>query len=179
MDDSNHTATFHYQSFSTPETGSSYAFCTCDYCLNYHPYKLRKGLSSIKLSQCRNSKSTAINKFKSDDGMILLKARSLSEVNCTGRSTTEAALALEADISKTPKSNSSFGFYDLWQSEKFKANAFEKDNERLELRVRELEAKLEKETQQQVRISLEWRKTVMKLIDENTHLKHTIESLKT
>jgi len=111
--------------------------------------------------------------------MILLKARSLSEVNCTGRSTTEAALALEADISKTPKSNSSFGFYDLWQSEKFKANAFEKDNERLELRVRELEAKLEKETQQQVRISLEWRKTVMKLIDENTHLKHKIESLKT
>ncbi len=169
MDDSNHTATFHYQSFSTPETGSSYAFCTCDYCLNYHPYKLRKGLSSIKLSQCRNSKSTAINKFKLDDGLISLKARSLSEVNCTG-------LASEADVSINPKSNSSFGFYDLWQSEKFKANAFEKDNERLELRVRELEAKLEKETQQQVRISLEWRKTVMKLVDENTHLKQKMES---
>jgi len=90
-------------------------------------------------------------------------------VNCTG-------LASEADVSINPKSNSSFGFYDLWQSEKFKANAFEKDNERLELRVRELEAKLEKETQQQVRISLEWRKTVMKLVDENTHLKQKMES---
>jgi len=59
----------------------------------------------------------------------------------------------------------------LWQGELFKAKALEKENEKLETRIKELELKLEKETQQQIRISLEWRKTVTNLVDENKRLK--------
>ncbi len=187
MDDSDDTSNFHYQSFTTPaETSSTYAFCTCDYCLNFHPYKLEKGLSLIKRQesksiQCRKSKSNSANKVKPDNDLTLLKNRSFSEVHDTGRSDTEIRLESSQEISvlKNQNLNSSFSFYELWQSEKFKANAFEKDNERLELLVKDLETKLEKETQQQIRISLEWRKTVMKLVDENTHLKQKIESYKT
>ena len=69
-------------------------------------------------------------------------------------------------------------FYDLWQSEKFKAKAFEKDNDKLENRIKYLENKLEKEAQQQIKISLEWRKQVVNLIDENRKLKLIIESHK-
>jgi hypothetical protein len=53
----------------------------------------------------------------------------------------------------------------------FKARAFERDNEKLERQVRLLQAKLERETAQQINISLKWRRTVVTLIEENTKLK--------
>jgi hypothetical protein len=62
-------------------------------------------------------------------------------------------------------------YYDLWKSELFKTNALEKENERLELKIKLMQNKLEKECLQQIKISLEWRKTVTSLVDENTRLK--------
>jgi hypothetical protein len=69
------------------------------------------------------------------------------------------------------------GYYNLWQSELFKTRAFEKENEKLEERVKYLETKLEKETAQQIKISLEWRKTVTDLVDENKRLKSLLSSI--
>jgi hypothetical protein len=62
-------------------------------------------------------------------------------------------------------------YYNIWQGEYFKAKAFEKQNEKLENRVKYLESKLEKETLQQIKISLEWRKAVTNLVDENARLR--------
>ena len=186
MDIVNDTATFHYQSFSPQiETSTSnlILLCGCDYCLNYHPYKLKKcGLNSVSKneiikmpSECKNLRS--VNLKHDDEGLLIPRAKSMSELNKT-----ERIFSREGGASQVKNNNdlnkSSFEFYDLWQSEKFKANAFEKDNERLELRVKHLENKLEKETQQQIRISLEWRKTVMKLVDENMQLKLQVQSCK-
>lgn len=61
-------------------------------------------------------------------------------------------------------------YYTLWRSESYKCKALERENERLEQRVSELMAKLEREMYQQVEISLKWRRTVSTLIDENTRL---------
>lgn len=73
-------------------------------------------------------------------------------------------------------SNGSY-YYNLWQSELFRVRAFERQNEKLEQRVKCLENKLEKETQQQIKISLEWRKTVINLVDENTRIKLLLAAL--
>lgn len=62
-------------------------------------------------------------------------------------------------------------YYSAWQGEKFRASALERENERLEARVKCLEAKLEREILQQIKISFEWRKAVVSLVDENTRLK--------
>lgn len=72
-----------------------------------------------------------------------------------------------------------FYYYNLWQGEYFKAKAFEKQNEKLENRVKYLENKLEKETLQQIKISLEWRKAVTNLVDENARLKILLKSSST
>lgn len=67
-------------------------------------------------------------------------------------------------------------YYNLWRGELFKSNALEKENERLESKIKQLQNKLDKECLQQIKISLEWRKTVTTLVDENTRLKKLLYS---
>ena len=104
------------------------------------------------------------NRFESNKQFKCLKYRSksLDTVNRETRALNET------------QTRSSY--YSLWQAELFKARAFEKQNEKLERRVKWLENKLDKETQQQIKISLEWRKTVINLADENKRLKLLVEA---
>ena len=67
-------------------------------------------------------------------------------------------------------------YYNEWQSERFRSSALERDNERLEARLKETQMKLEREILQQIKISFEWRKTVISLVDENTRLKKLLSS---
>ena len=73
------------------------------------------------------------------------------------------------ETKQTADKNHLFCYYylNLWQGEQFKARALERQNEKLETRIKELELKLDREKQQQIKISLEWRKTVTNLVDEN------------
>ena len=67
-----------------------------------------------------------------------------------------------------------YHYYTLWQSELYKAQALEKQNERLENKLKLSESKLDREIVQQIKISLEWRKMVVVLVDENTRLKQQL-----
>ena len=75
----------------------------------------------------------------------------------------------------TAKSNNllCFYYYNKWQSESHKCKGLEKQNEKLANQINDLQTKLDHETQQQVKISLEWRKTVTHLVDENRRLTTT------
>lgn len=142
-------AKFHYQSFSASYKLENCppTFCNCEYCSIVYPKKY----ASEKII----SKDTPVQCVN-------------SKSNGTESSQEDDDLGKEKDY---------VDYHDLWQSERFRTMAFEKDNERLESRVKYLENKLEKETQDQIKISLAWRKTVMKLVDENTQLKLQIVSL--
>ena len=105
------------------------------------------------------------HKFESNKQLKCVKFRSKSLDSVNRR---------EDSRNETQTTTSSY--YSLWQGEMFKAKAFEKQNEKLERRVKWLENKLDKETQQQIRISLEWRKTVIRLADENKRLKLLVEA---
>ena len=94
-----------------------------------------------------------------------------SEIDNKNQSKDTYDISHELDKSFRKYHHSYYHNYNLWKSEVFKAKAFEKQNEKLESRVKYLESKLEKETYQQIKISLEWRKTVTNLVDENTRLK--------
>ena len=71
-----------------------------------------------------------------------------------------------------------YHYYTLWQSEMFKAKALERENEKLDNLLKLTQSKLDKEIVQQIKISLEWRKVVVELVDENTKLKHQLAKLK-
>ena len=153
----------HYQSFADSYKIESQQSCDCDYCLNTN-------------DNTKESKQIADIKTKLNYCMRLLKGEKTfnKQILCKN-SIDHSDLSHENSLLEN-KENSGLNYFELWQSELFKAKAFEKDNERLEKRVKYFENKLEKETHQQIRISLEWRKTVMKLVDENKRLKLEMES---
>jgi hypothetical protein len=66
---------------------------------------------------------------------------------------------------------------DLYRSELFKVRALERQIEKFDEKYKQLESKLEKEVLQQIRISFEWRKTCMNLIDENRRLRLQLYAL--
>jgi hypothetical protein len=108
---------------------------------------------------------------------FLKRSKSLNFIaNCSDSTSGESSALPEYNVGhELANSNRQhqfcFYYYNLWQSEMFKARAFERDNEKLERQVKILQAKLEKETAQQINISLKWRRTVTTLIEENTRLK--------
>jgi hypothetical protein len=168
--DFNNDRKFVYQSFSASYKleKSVTTLCGCDYCLN-NKFDTNKFEKQKKCLGFINAKNMSKNKNKNDQ---LKQTKSLENININ-----QNEYQAEKNIYK--KENNYLNYYDLWQSELFKSKAFEKDNEKLEYQVKYLEKKLEKETQQQIKISLEWRKTVMNLVDENKRLRMLINSHKT
>ena len=158
-----------YQSFSTSYTidKSTPYYCNCDYCTNsYFELNKPKLFSNIPeylvlncVKQC-NLFADSLNK-----NFIKHKSKSLDSIDKLQRA--------KLETKQTADKNHLFCYYylNLWQGEQFKARALERQNEKLETRIKELELKLDRETQQQIKISLEWRKTVTNLVDENKRLK--------
>ena len=147
----------HYQSFSASYKleNSISTMCNCNYCLTVSPSDVSEPISLSQIPEMELM----------DDDNKLIKNYETFQGSHRNKENTKKKMVVD-------------NFYDLWQSEKFKAKAFEKDNDKLENRIKYLENKLEKEAQQQIKISLEWRKQVVNLIDENRKLKLIIESHK-
>ena len=173
-----------YQSFSASyQLESAFdSLCTCDYCLKLNPVlgdelkaKLSKCMKIFQRSPPKTSPIVCPNSGLPYQRNDCLRAKSMEEID--NRNSMQESSSKKQQSQSTTESSSYFNLYDLWQGEKFKAKAFEKDNEKLEEQVRCLEYKLDKETHQQIRISLEWRKTVMNLVDENRKLRLQIQSL--
>lgn len=167
----------YYQSFSASYKleNSAPSLCSCDYCLNINP-ELEKQKNTKEEIHCKKLMCRTLGSIVQTDVTVPVFAqipemelldgdKKLIKKKLGDKENSKEALVLTDN------------FYDLWQSEKFRAKAFEKDNDKLETRIKYLEQKLEKETQQQIKISLEWRKTVVNLIHENKKLKLVIESL--
>jgi hypothetical protein len=146
---------------------SSYS-CNCDYCIT-------PGRSNNP--QDTAQKSVAIKNTCSRSNLPTLKrSKSLNFITevCSKQSatTTPAEYNVGHELSNANKQHHfCFYYYNLWQAELFKVRAYERDNEKLERIVRQLQAKLERETMHQINISLKWRKTVTGLVEENTRLK--------
>lgn len=167
----------YYQSFSASYKleNTAPSLCSCDYCLNINP-ELDKLKNANEDMHCKKLICRTLSSVDQTDVTVpvlplipemelLDEDKKLIQKKLGNKENYKEALVLPDN------------FYDLWQSEKFRAKAFEKDNEKLEKRIKHLEQKLDKETQQQIKISLEWRKTVVNLIHENKKLKLVIESL--
>jgi hypothetical protein len=165
--DENLSKNFVYQSFSSSYNIDKLPqyYCTCDYCMNSYLELSRSCFTNYTTEKCSIFQKKNEKPFRK-------KSISLNSVNDEVLKTNYDIKLTKGKI-PTDRKNHLFCFYyfNLWQGELFKAKALEKENEKLETRIKELELKLEKETQQQIRISLEWRKTVTNLVDENKRLK--------
>lgn len=160
----------HYQSFADSYMIENEINCNCDYCLNTdnNTKESNQTINTVKTKLNNCIRLLKGGKISRKNSQILCK-------NATENSSGQLQNSSKIEYSED-KENFGLNYFELWQSEMFKAKAFERDNERLEKRVKYLENKLEKETQQQIKISLEWRKTVMSLVDENMKLKLEMES---
>lgn len=142
--------------------------CQCDYC------------KSIELNNQSSSLINTKSAINVTTNKSTRRSRSLEPIlsasKCSG---CRLSMALEAGGGKgvdmglaiIDDFNLGLHYYNSWKSEKFKSSALEKENEKLEIRLKSLQSKLEKEILQQIKISLEWRQTVTNLVDENTRLK--------
>ena len=132
-------------------------YCTCEYC------------------QVESPSSETVEKTKTDDSNSAFTVRR----KCWPRRASSISKEYNREhelVNTGQQHHFCYYYFNLWQSEVFKAKALEKENDRLERQVRATHAKLEKETLQQINISLKWRKTVMNLIDENARLKATVNT---
>ncbi|CAF0709046.1 unnamed protein product [Brachionus calyciflorus] len=156
-------------------------FCNCDYCsTKYLNTKTPiKRISSTSSTHTNNSNSSHNIKIKKSYSLNNIDSVVLCSKNNNCRENDKQLIYnFNHELKdRTKIHNLCYYYYNLWQSEFFKINAFEKHNERLENKIKYLESKLEKEIIQQIRISLEWRNTVTNLVDENTRLKKLIEKL--
>lgn len=162
--------------------------CDCDYCSSSKDlYISLSNLANRKIGQDFNeatskSKNCKIQTKNEQNSISRNRSKSSSSIDdCIGLEINKKHQQIDynADheiLDKAMKHHLCSYYHNLWQSELFKSKAFEKQNEKLEQRVKCLENKLEKETLQQIKISLEWRKTVINLVDENTRLKILLAS---
>ncbi len=169
------------QSVTLEENNAKY-YCNCDYCTSPISHLVSK-LTIENESTSKNErpketaeKSSLSRKCSRSSLAFLKRSQSLNFISSSSESNQSSPATLEYNIGhELANSNKQhhfcFYYYNLWQSEMFKARAFERDNEKLERQVRLLQAKLERETAQQINISLKWRRTVVTLIEENTKLK--------
>lgn len=137
---------------SLPDTGNL-THCNCDYCRSIKRHKRE----SRKISCGEEKKQLNPIRSKSYDSFL---------ANTTNGKWSEE-LELGAAVHH---------YYNSWQSEKFRTSALERENERLEARIKSMQVKLDREILQQIKISFEWRKAVINLVDENTRLKKLILS---
>ena len=166
--------------------------CNCEYCSANGKARRKNSKSNQNLTDTLVSNSLRQQKQQTSTHLLARRSQSFASLNefaCSQKWKLKRGPnnVLSDKLSKAydydheligPKSSHHlcFYYYNLWQGEVFKARAFEKHNERLESRVKYLENKLERETLQQIRISLEWRKNVTQLVDENTKLKMATSS---
>ena len=166
--------------------------CNCDYCSSTKTRrnsKSNQNLDSYKSNTNCLVEFNQIEKKSYFQKTVLQRSQSFGSLNAIACSQKCKLKTSRADLvnaeydydhelidKRKSTHNFCFYYYNLWKGEMFKARAFEKQNEKLESRVKYLENKLEKETYQQIRISLEWRKNVTKLVDENTRLKMAVFS---
>lgn len=149
-------------------------FCNCDYC---------SSTNSIKSPIKRLGSSTNQTKVNSKQKIDLKRSRSLSNIDSvvfcsTPKCKKNNSYSYGHELRDNTKNHKlCYYYYNLWQGETFKSKAFERRSEKLENQIKLLEEKLEKEILTQIRISLEWRNTVTKLVDENTKMKIMIEKL--
>jgi hypothetical protein len=145
--DENSSKKLIYQSFSTSykldRLPATYYYCKCDYCIE----------SFLEINNNDNNNNNTTTQSR----LLVRRKKSFSS----------------SSLDKlTAKSNNllCFYYYNKWQSELYKCKGLEKQNEKLTNQINDLQTKLDHETQQQVKISLEWRKTVTHLVDENRRL---------
>lgn len=138
---------------SLPDTGNL-THCNCDYC------------QSIKRQTIESKKIECGRETKKELNHIRSKSYDSSLANTMNKKCSEE-VELGAAVHH---------YYNSWQSEKFRTSALERENERLEARIKSMQVKLDREILQQIKISFEWRKTVINLVDENTRLKKLLLS---
>lgn len=182
--------------------GISSNYCNCEYCstidLNNNSNiqflnRIRNSIQLIdelKLNNKMDSFNSLLKTSKSHETnikslMLNKKSKSLDSLDKLNKnkSTNKDDHRLELKNDVHENSNGKYHHFcdyylNMWRSEMFKSKALEKQNEKLESRVKYLEKKLDRETYSQIKISLEWRKTVTNLVDENTRLKSLLNSYK-
>jgi hypothetical protein len=192
IDDNNTDASESAMIESDSNSSHTIYYCSCDYCTNIDLTKssnidilnriknYNKLVSSaIQINhETKNSKSIEPVKTQMSSPNVIDR-KSVENLRTKSKSTSSLMRSKEEISSKDQVACPQFcdHFFNMWKSEAFKSKALEKQNEKLENRVKYLEAKVEKETHQQIKISLEWRKTVTNLVDENVHLKQQLALL--
>jgi hypothetical protein len=154
---------------SNDSRNSSSTLCQCEYC---RCVEEMFGIINNKRSNKNNEKKAPFDHhLKSNKNTIKQKSKSMNDIpfikDTNDNNDNESK---KDDFISNLHSSQLNMFYERWQSEKFKVIALEKDNEKLSSHLKYLQDKLDKEILQQIKISLEWRKTVVSLVDENKKL---------